>query len=38
MNREEQIRQASIEYTFRNAPMCIGGDAYSEIIDEINQN
>lgn len=38
MKREEQIRQASIEYTMRNAPMCIGGDAFSEIIDEINRN
>ena len=38
MTREEQIRQASIEYTIRNAPMCIGGDAFSEIIDESNRN
>lgn len=38
MKREEQIRQASIEYTMRNAPMCIGGDAFSEIIDSINRN
>lgn len=38
MTREEQIKQASIEYTIRNAPMCIGGDAFSEIIDERNRN
>lgn len=34
MTREEQIRQASIEYTYKNRPMCIGGGAFSEIEDE----
>ena len=38
MTREEQIRQASIEYTMGNAPKCIGGDAFSEIMDGINRN
>ena len=38
MTREEQIRQACIEYTIKNRPMCIGGDAFSEVIDEINRN
>lgn len=38
MTREEQIRQASIEYTMGNAPMCIGGDAFSEIMDGMNRN
>lgn len=38
MTREEEIKQASIEYTIRNAPMCIGGDAFSEIIDKRNRN
>lgn len=38
MTREEQIRQASIEYTYRNRPMCIGGGAFSEAIDEMNRN
>jgi hypothetical protein len=38
MTREEQIRQASIEYTIKDRPMCIGGDAFSEIMDEMNRN
>lgn len=38
MTREEQIRQASIEYTIKNRPMCIGGGAFSEVIDEMNRN
>lgn len=38
MTREEQIRQASIEYTYRNTPMCIGGGAFSEMVDELNRN
>lgn len=38
MKREEQIRQASIEYTINNAPKCIGGDAFSEIRNEVNRN
>lgn len=38
MTREEQIRQASIEYTYQNQPMCIGGGAFSEIEDEMNRN
>lgn len=38
MTREEQIRQASIEYTCRNTPMCIGGGAFSEMVDELNRN
>ena len=38
MTREEEIRQASIEYTCKNNPMCIGGSAFSEIIDEMNRN
>lgn len=38
MTREEQIRQASIEYTYRNRPMCIGGGAFSEMVDEMNRN
>lgn len=37
MKREEQIRQAGIEYTLSTRPMCIGGDAFSELIDEINR-
>ena len=37
MTREEQIRQAGIEYTLSTRPMCIGGDAFSELIDEINR-
>lgn len=38
MKREEQIRQASIEYTYKNRPMCIGGGAFSEMVDEMNRN
>ena len=38
MTREEQIRQASIEYTMENAPKCIGGDTFSEVIDGMNRN
>lgn len=38
MTREEQIRQASIEYTIKNRPMCIGGGAFSKEIDEMNRN
>ena len=38
MTREEQIRQASIEYTIKDRPMCIGGGAFSEIVDEMNRN
>ena len=38
MTREEQIRQASIEYTFlRGTPMCLGGDAFAEL-NELNRN
>lgn len=38
MTREEEIRQASIEYTYKNKPMCIGGGAFSKIMDEMNRN
>lgn len=35
MTREEQIRQAGIEYTIKNRP---GGGAFSKEIDEMNRN
>lgn len=38
MTREQQIRQVSIEYTIKDRPMCIGGGAFSEVIDEMNRN
>lgn len=38
MTREEEIRQASIEYTMGNAPKCIGGDDFSEVMDGMNRN
>lgn len=38
MTREEEIRQASIEYTMENAPKCIGGDAFSEVMNGMNRN
>ena len=38
MKREEEIRQASIEYTICNRPMCIGGGAFSRMVDEMNRN
>lgn len=38
MTRDEQIRQASIEYTFlRGTPICLGGDAFAEL-NELNRN
>lgn len=38
MAREEEIRQAGIEYTCKNRPKCIGGDAFSKVIDGMNRN
>lgn len=38
MTREEERRQASIGYTIKTKPICIGGDASLEIIDEMNRN
>lgn len=38
MTREEQIRQAGIEYTYKDKPMCIGCGIFSEVIDEMNRN
>lgn len=39
MDREEQIRQASIDYTFlKGTPMCLCGDAFAEMADELNRN
>lgn len=38
MTRDEQIRQASIEYTYKNIPMCIGGGSFSDVVDEMNRN
>lgn len=38
MTRKEEIRQASIEYTYQKQPMCIGGGFFSEIMDEMNRN
>lgn len=38
MTREEQIRQASIEYTYKDKPMCIAAGAFSEVVDEMNRN
>lgn len=38
MTREKEIRQAGIEYTLKNRPMCIGGDAFSEMVEEMNRN
>ena len=38
MTREEEIRQAGIEYTCKNRPKCIGGDAFSKVIDGMNRN
>ena len=34
--REEQIKQASIEWKKANNPVCMGGDAFSDMIDLIN--
>lgn len=39
MDREEQIKQASIDYTFlKGIPMCVCGDAFAEMADELNRN
>ena len=38
MTRKEQIKCASIEYTLKNRPKCIGGDSFAEMADELNQN
>lgn len=38
MTREEERIQAGIEYTCKNKPMCIGGDAFSKVIDGMNRN
>lgn len=38
MTREKEIRQAGIEYTCKDKPMCICGDAFSEVMDEMNRN
>ena len=38
MTREQQIIQASIEYNIKTRPMCIGGDAFSELVDKMNRN
>ena len=39
MDREEQIKQASIDYTFlKGTPMCVCGDALAEMADELNRN
>ena len=38
MTREEQIKQASIEYTYKDRPLYIGGGAFSEMVDEMNRN
>lgn len=38
MTREKQIKQAGIEYTIGTRPICIGGGAFSKIVDEMNRN
>lgn len=38
MNREEQIAQASIEYTMQRNPMCLGGDNFSDQVQMMNRN
>ena len=38
MTRKEQIKYASTEYTLKNRPKCIDGNAFAEMTDELNQN
>ena len=38
MTRKEEIKNASIEYTLKNRPKCICGDAFAEMADELNRN
>jgi hypothetical protein len=38
MTREEQIRQASIDYQLSTNPRAIGGDAFADMAREMNVN
>ena len=38
MTREEQIREASIEYQLSTAPRAIGGDSFADVAREMNVN
>ena len=38
MTREEEIKNASIEYTLKNRPKCIGENSFAEMADELNRN
>ena len=38
MTREEQIAQASMEYTMQRNPMCLGGDNFSDQVQMVNRN
>ncbi len=38
MTRDEEITQASIDYTKATRPNAIGGDAFSDLVDAMNVN
>lgn len=38
MTREEQIKQASVEYQISKCPKAIGGDAFADMIYKVNIN
>lgn len=38
MTRDEEITQASIDYTKAKHPKAIGGDAFSDLVDAMNVN
>ena len=37
-NREEEIREASIEHTMSTRPMAIAGDDFSDVVRSMNVN
>lgn len=38
MKRKEEIRQASIDHTISTRPMAIGGDAFADMVEDMNVN
>ena len=38
MTRKEEIEKASVEYQINTKPMCIGGDAFADMVYKFNIN
>lgn len=38
MKEKDAIRQAGIEFTLKKRPRCIGGGAFSDLVEEMNRN